>query len=73
FFGGGIPVIQHIVLRHILSSEGVIPRWRYDRFLDHCAELGLLRKVGGGYIFRHRMLLEYFAEQYAQRKASLPQ
>jgi hypothetical protein len=31
------------------------------RFLDHAAERILLRKVGGGYIFVHRMLLEYFA------------
>jgi hypothetical protein len=32
------------------------------KFLDHCARLILLKKVGGGYIFIHRMLLEYFAE-----------
>jgi hypothetical protein len=35
----------------------------YARFLDTCASAGLLRKVGGGYIFAHRYLLEYFAEQ----------
>lgn len=62
--GGGAPVIQHIVLRWVLAGENVTPRWRYDQFLDHCTHLGLLRKVGGGYIFRHRLLLEYFAEQF---------
>jgi len=62
--GGGLASIQHFALRNILASEGVIPRWRYDKFLDHCADLGLLRKVGGGYIFRHRWLLEYFDSQY---------
>lgn len=62
--GGWRPVVQHIVLRIFLSTEGVIPRWRYDRFLNYCAEAGLLRKVGGGYIFRHRLLLEHFASQY---------
>jgi hypothetical protein len=31
-------------------------------FLDQCARLILLKKVGGGYIFIHRMLLDYFAE-----------
>jgi hypothetical protein len=35
--------------------------WRYSRFLDYAAERILLRKVGGGYIFVHRLLLEYFA------------
>ena len=32
------------------------------KFLDHSARLILLKKVGGGYIFIHRMLLDYFAE-----------
>jgi len=35
--------------------------WNYPRFLDSAAERILLRKVGGGYIFVHRLLLEYFA------------
>ena len=38
---------------------GSIP-WNYPRFLDYAAERILLRKVGGGYIFVHRLLLEYF-------------
>jgi hypothetical protein len=64
---GGSELIKHVVLRLELMREGVIPRrphWRYDRFLDHCAALGLLRKVGGGYIFRHRLLLEHLAQAY---------
>jgi hypothetical protein len=35
--------------------------WNYARFLDYAAEHILLRKVGGGYIFTHRLLLEHFA------------
>lgn len=35
--------------------------WIYPHFLDYAAERILLRKVGGGYIFVHRLLLEYFA------------
>jgi hypothetical protein len=31
------------------------------RFLDYAAERVFLRKVGGGYIFVHRLLLDYFA------------
>jgi eukaryotic-like serine/threonine-protein kinase len=38
------------------------PPFRFIKFLDQCAGLILLKKVGGGYIFIHRMLLEYFAE-----------
>ncbi len=38
-----------------------LARWSYSRFLDYAAERILLRKVGGGYIFAHRLLLEYFA------------
>ncbi len=33
----------------------------YVRFLDYAAGCTFLRKVGGGYIFVHRLLLEYFA------------
>jgi hypothetical protein len=35
--------------------------WNYPRFLDYAAERILLRKVGGGYIFTHRLLLDYMA------------
>ena len=34
---------------------------RYACFLDYAAERIFLRKVGGGYMFIHRRLLEYFA------------
>ena len=36
----------------------------FVKFLDHCAKLILLKKVGGGYMFIHRMLLEWFAARY---------
>jgi len=29
-------------------------------FLDYAAERIFLRKVGGGYVFVHRMLMDYF-------------
>jgi hypothetical protein len=32
------------------------------RFLDYATEPIFLRKVGGGYIFVHRLLQEYFAD-----------
>jgi hypothetical protein len=57
---GGAAVIKHYILRVVLWQQGVIPL-NYIRFLDYAAERILLRKVGGGYIFVHRILLEYFA------------
>ena len=57
---GGIACIQHFVLRWLLWRDKKMP-WNYPRFLDYAAKRILLRKVGGGYMFVHRLLLEYFA------------
>jgi len=57
---GGREVIMHTSLRAVLSLTRQTPR-NLVRFLDHCVELDFLRKVGGGYVFIHRYLLEYFA------------
>ncbi len=57
---GGFACIQHVILRLLLLRAGALP-WNYPRFLDYAAERILLRKVGGGYIFIHRLLLDYFA------------
>ncbi len=57
---GGVACLQHLNLRLLLWFTKRIPR-NYPRFLDYAAEHILLRKVGGGYIFVHRLLLEYFA------------
>ena len=57
---GGKACIQHFTLRFLLVRNGFAP-WNYPAFLDSAAERLFLRKVGGGYVFIHRMLLEYFA------------
>ena len=57
---GWFVYVQHHVLRAILHRAGHLPK-ELVRFLDYAASLILLRKVGGGYIFVHRFLLEYFA------------
>ena len=57
---GGRACIQHLVLRIMLWRNGSAPL-NYVRFLDYTAGHIFLRKVGGGYIFVHRLLLEYFA------------
>jgi len=57
---GGRACIQHLVLRIMLWQNSSAPL-NYVRFLDYAAGHIFLRKVGGGYIFVHRLLLEYFA------------
>jgi len=58
---GGLDVIQHFLVRFLLWRAGCLP-WRLAPFLDYAAEeLHFLQKVGGGYIFVHRYLLEHFA------------
>ncbi len=58
---GGATVLQHYTLRWMLSRNGSLPFRDLIPFLDYCAERIFLRKVGGGYIFVHRLLMEHFA------------
>ena len=57
---GGIACFEHLALRWLLWKSESTP-WNYPRFLNYAAERILLNKVGGGYIFVHRLLLDYFA------------
>lgn len=60
-FGGIGACAKHLTLRLILYSHRHIP-WNYAHFLDYAAERILLQKVGGGYLFIHRTLLEHFVQ-----------
>jgi hypothetical protein len=57
---GGYACLSHLALRLVLHRNGILPL-RLIPFLDYCAERIFLRKVGGGYIFAHRLLMEHFA------------
>jgi len=57
---GGSTITKHLLVRVILRWEDCNP-WRYAQFLDHASRLVFVRKVGGGYIYLHRYLQEYFA------------
>lgn len=57
---GGGACLKHCFLRLILCIGRHIP-WNYTRFLEYAVEHILLYKIGGGYIFIHRFLLDYFA------------
>ncbi|MEZ4708112.1 MAG: hypothetical protein R3A44_12950 [Caldilineaceae bacterium] len=64
---GGLDVIEHGIIRLIIAWRGHAPL-NYARFLDYAAEeLNFLQKVGGGYVFIHRYLLEHFAEIAVER------
>ena len=58
---GGLDVIEHITLRFLLRRHGYVPK-NYVGFLDYATRLIFLQKVGSGYIFVHRQLLDYFFE-----------
>jgi GTPase SAR1 family protein len=62
---GGRAYLQHYALRLLLIRNGSIPA-RLVPFLDYATQRIFLRRVGGAYLFIHRLLLEHFA---AQRQA----
>lgn len=56
----GLAIIKHYTIRLILWKTGVFAGNMRD-FLDYCVDRIFLRRVGGGYIFVHRLLQEHFA------------
>lgn len=52
--------LQHFVLRFYLWRLGLLP-WKLVAFLDEVAQRLLLRKIGGSYIFVHRLLRDVLA------------
>ncbi len=58
---GGLDMVRHLSLRMILYLNNYIP-WNYAYFLNYAVERIFLQRVGGGYIFIHRMLMEHFAQ-----------
>lgn len=57
---GGLDFMRHFLLRPFLALQGRFPL-HIVRLLDFAADRILLYKVGGGYVFIHRLLLEHFA------------
>jgi len=68
---GGLSCCRHLLLRLLLISNGSIPR-KYPAFLKEAARHVFLRRVGGGYVFIHRMLMDYFAELHRAPEATTP-
>jgi len=53
-------ILHQQKLQVFFRCLGIFPK-NYNQFLNYAAERILLRKVDRGYIFIHRLLLEYFA------------
>ncbi len=69
---GGFACLQHLMLRLVLVRHDYAP-WHYVAFLDYAAERIFLRKVGGGYIFIHRLLQDHFAALHTDRGDAVKQ
>jgi hypothetical protein len=54
---------QHYTLRLLLAWRGLLPL-NIIAFCDYCAQRALLQRVGGGWQFVHRLLLDHLADQY---------
>lgn len=59
--GGYLPIIRCYSLRWVIAKHNLLP-YQLIPFLDYCTDLVFLRRVGGSYIFVHRLLMEHFAE-----------
>lgn len=57
---GGLACIYHWLIRYALARSGDAPL-RYLRFLRDAEQRILLRRVGSGFSFPHRLLQEHFA------------
>jgi serine/threonine protein kinase/GTPase SAR1 family protein len=71
---GGLAFLQYGILRFILWRAGSVPL-NLLHLLEDATTCILLHKVGGGYLFIHRFLLEYFASlqrTLTQRKENTP-
>ena len=58
---GGLVVWRHYVIRFLVWESCNFP-WKSQQFLDDATARFLLRRVGGGYSFTHRLLLEHLAD-----------
>jgi serine/threonine protein kinase len=63
FTYGGAVTMMHAVLRVALAWRTPLPL-RLVPFLDDCVRRGLLRRIGGGYMFLHATAQDYFAAEH---------
>ncbi|WP_170201403.1 NACHT domain-containing protein [Actinocorallia herbida] len=62
---GGGPLVEQWILRSNLARHDRVP-WPCLPFLDFMTECLILRQVGHGYIFVHRELLDFLAQNHRE-------
>ncbi|MEM7112607.1 MAG: hypothetical protein AAF614_09240 [Chloroflexota bacterium] len=67
---GGFNGVRHFILRLLLWKTADFPL-NSPALLQEACRLSLLQRVGGGYTFRHRLILEHFAQEQAALARSL--
>ena len=60
---GGLDVVKHYILRLFISLFNNIGFFRLYKVLRTATRLTFTKRVGGGYIFMHRYLMEYFSDK----------
>ena len=64
---GVAAVVQHFILRLLLTFSGNIPL-NTTRFLDDCTDHLILQRIGNRYRFIHRLVQEHFANLEVQKQ-----
>lgn len=59
---GGLAALLQFANRMILWVSTPMP-WNWISMLDDSVERGLMRRIGGGWMFRHETLQQFFADQ----------
>lgn len=65
FKGLYFSIIQHWHLRHLLHKKGLLPK-KLVPFLNDMVECNILETTGASWRFRHRILQDYFADQWVE-------
>ncbi len=58
-------ILQHWHLRHILHKKGLLPK-KLVPFLNDMVKCNILETTGASWRFRHRILQDYFADQWVE-------
>ena len=58
-------ILQHWHLRHLLHKKGLLPK-KLVPFLNDMVKCNILETTGASWRFRHRILQDYFADQWVE-------
>jgi hypothetical protein len=58
-------ILQHWHLRYLLHKKGLLPK-KLVSFLNDMVKCNILETTGASWRFRHRILQDYFADQWVE-------